>query len=149
MAALSLKQHIADRTVPVFIQDLGIFLVSVHQDLPLEDRRFLRIHAHIIQLVPPVHVFLHRLPIKKYNGNILGHGLIDHARSRGTVHHIDAERVAAQGDQPLHLAVLGHLTAFGVHDIQRDLDPGFHFIFFCFLLNGAPQRPDKRVVAPV
>ena len=111
MVRLPLKEDIRNNPVPVPVKGGRILPVGVYEDLPLQNRGLLCVRSHIVQFLPAVHVLRDRLPVEKDNGNIRLHSLIDHAGRGGTVHHIDAEHVAAKIDHTLRLAVLRELKA--------------------------------------
>ena len=149
MVRLPLKEDIRNNPVPVPVKGGRILPVGVYEDLPLQNRGLPCVRSHIVQFLPAVHVLRDRLPVEKDNGNIRLHSLIDHAGRGGTVHHIDAEHVAAKIDHTLRLAVLRELISLRVPDIQRHADPGLFFIFLRRLLHGIPESADERVIPAV
>ena len=149
MAGFPFQKHIAYQSVAVGVQGSCILIIGIHQDVSLEHGGFLGVRSHVVQLFPAVHVLLHRLPVKEHHRSSCIHGLVYDDGCRRTVHAVDAQGIAAQGDQTLHLAVLGILAPLGVHDVQLYLDSCFLFIFLCLVLQTGAQCTDEGVVPPV
>ena len=149
MAGLPFQKHITYQAVAVGIQGSCILIIGIHQDVSLKHSGFLGVRSHVVQLFPAVHILLHRFPVKEYHRSSCVHGLVNDDGGRRTVHAVDAQGIAAQGNETLHLAVLGILTPLGVHDIQLYLDPCFLFIFLCLVLQAGAQSADEGVIPPV
>ena len=149
MAGLTFQEHVAHQTVPVGVQGAGILPIGIHQDRSLKHGRFLGVRAHVIKLLPPVHVLLHRFPVKKHHRSPRIHGFVNDDGGRGTVHAVDAQGVTSKGYQALHLAVLGVLAPLGVQDIQLYLDSCFLFIFLCLILQACAQGADEGIIPAV
>ena len=138
------SQSAQNEQVDTFLQQ-GCDMICVN----LVDRTAAAVIVDKAQAAGVPLIFFNREPVEKDNGNIRLHSLIDHAGRGGTVHHIDAEHVAAKIDHTLRLAVLRELISLRVPDIQRHADPGLLFIFLRRLLHGIPERADERVIPAV
>ena len=94
MAGLPFQKYIIYHAVSVQIHSQGLFPVKVHHHLPLEDGGLLGVHADVIKSVPPVHILLHRLTVKKHHGHPCRHGLVNNDRGIHAVHRVDAQHIA-------------------------------------------------------
>ena len=149
MAAFPLQKHIVNHSVSVQVQALRAFLILLHHNASLQHCRFLCHSLHIIQLIPPVHVLLHRLSVEKHHGRSRCHGLFDDHRGRCPVHRINTQHIAPQGNKALHLIILGILAPFGVLDVQIHLHALFLLIVLGTLLQLSPDIIDKGIVPPI
>ena len=146
MARLSLQHHILEDTVSVFIQPLPVGQPCLQHQLPLKDASLLRSGAHIVELIPSLHILRHRLAVEEDQGHPGLLRLVNENRRRGAVHDIDTQHIAAPGNQPVHLFQLGRLIAPSIGHREVDLDVPGQFLLLGDPLQVLYNGGDERVV---
>ena len=124
-------------------------MVLLHHNASLQHCRLPGHSPHIVNLIPPIHIFLHRLPVKKHHRDFRCHGFVNHSGCCRPVHRINAHHITSQRDKALHLVILCILAAFGILNVQCYLNPVLLFILLRTILQFTPDIIDKGVVSPI